>query len=74
MISASPRDNSLPWRLKSEMAHFSRVTKAVASGSEGKTNAVIMGRKTWDSIPKKFRPLPGRLNIVLSSQEKSKVN
>ena len=42
------------------MAHFKRVT--MGSGE----NAVIMGRKTWDSIPPKFRPLEGRKNIVLS--------
>lgn len=42
------------------MAHFKRVT--MGSGD----NAVIMGRKTWDSIPPKFRPLQGRTNVVLS--------
>ena len=48
------------------MEHFKRVTSAC---SEGKNNAVIMGRRTWESIPKKFRPLPGRLNVVLSRSE-----
>jgi dihydrofolate reductase len=49
------RGGALPWRLKSDMALF----KAVTLGKP-----VIMGRKTWDSLPKK--PLPGRLNLVLS--------
>jgi len=47
------------------MAFFKKVTTAAAS--DGRQNAVIMGRKTWDSIPAKFRPLPGRLNVVLTS-------
>ena len=46
------------------MAHFKEVTST--SPSPGMTNAVIMGRKTWESIPPKFRPLPGRINIILS--------
>lgn len=53
----------LPWRLKNEMAHFTRVTTAAA---EGKRNVVIMGRKTWQSIPAKYRPLANRVNVVLS--------
>ena len=59
------KNNNLPWRLKSEMAYFARMTKDVKCST--KQNAVIMGRKTWESIPEKFRPLKGRLNIVLSS-------
>ncbi|KAK4202721.1 putative dihydrofolate reductase [Triangularia verruculosa] len=56
---------TLPWpSLKKEMAYFARVTKR--SPSPTVQNAVIMGRKTWDSIPAKFRPLPNRLNIVIS--------
>lgn len=49
------RDGDLPWRLKSDLAIFKRVTTG---------KPVIMGRKTWDSLP--VKPLPGRLNIVLS--------
>ncbi len=49
------RDNALPWRLKSDLALFKQVTMS---------KPVIMGRKTWDSLPRK--PLPGRLNVVLS--------
>src|SRR5271155_1263028 len=54
---------TLPWRLKKEMAYFKRVT---THHPENLTNVVIMGRKCWESIPSKFRPLPNRHNIVLS--------
>jgi dihydrofolate reductase len=57
------KGGGLPWRLPGEMAYFKRVTTTAA---EGTRNAVIMGRKTFESIPAKFRPLPGRLNVVLS--------
>ncbi|KAI0448715.1 dihydrofolate reductase [Xylaria acuta] len=66
------RNGTLPWTgLKKEMAYFARVTKRLPSllnqdGNPPAMNAVIMGRKTWDSIPPKFRPLKGRLNIVIS--------
>lgn len=53
----------LPWHLKKEMKYFKDVT---SKAKEGYVNAVIMGRKTWDLIPERFRPLPGRVNIVLS--------
>lgn len=49
------RDNGLPWRLSGDMAFFKRVTMG---------KPVIMGRKTWESLPKK--PLPGRPNIVVT--------
>jgi len=57
------KDGGLPWRIPADMAFFKQVTLAAA---EGRRNAVVMGRKTWESIPAKFRPLPGRLNVVLS--------
>ncbi|HRD29708.1 MAG TPA: dihydrofolate reductase [Caulobacter sp.] len=49
------KDGKLPWRLKSDLALFKQVTLS---------KPVIMGRKTWDSLP--LKPLPGRLNVVLS--------
>ena len=55
----------LPWHLPGELKHFKEITTASAENS-AKQNAVIMGRKTWDSLPEKFKPLPGRLNIVLT--------
>ncbi|HLG26049.1 MAG TPA: dihydrofolate reductase, partial [Candidatus Gracilibacteria bacterium] len=53
----------MPWRLKGDLKYFQDVT---TTAPEGKINAVIMGRKTWDSLPEKHRPLKGRLNVVLS--------
>jgi len=50
-------DNKLPWHLPEDLQHF----KALTLGQ-----AVIMGRKTWESLPPKFRPLPGRHNIVVT--------
>lgn len=54
------RGNELPWRLASDMARFKRLTEGDGF------NAVIMGRRTWDSLPEAFRPLPERVNIVMS--------
>lgn len=53
------RDNQLPWHLPEDLQHF----KAVTLG-----HPVIMGRKTWESLPPRFRPLPGRRNIVVTRQ------
>jgi dihydrofolate reductase len=63
----------LPWpQLKKEMGFFARVTKCTSpSTTENGTrrvNAVLMGRKTWESIPLKFRPLKDRLNVVITSR------
>lgn len=55
---------TLPWRLSKEMKYFKQVTSTTVDSN--KRNAVIMGTKTWESIPKRFRPLPNRLNVVIS--------
>lgn len=52
--------DALPWHLPEDMAHFKQTTMGCP---------VIMGRKTWDSLPSRFRPLPGRLNVVITRQE-----
>ncbi|KIY52696.1 hypothetical protein FISHEDRAFT_34609 [Fistulina hepatica ATCC 64428] len=57
------KNGTLPWRLPKETAYFARAT---SNSPEGKTNIVIMGRNSWESIPLKFRPLRCRANIVLS--------
>jgi dihydrofolate reductase len=59
-------NNSLPWRLPREMKYFMQVTSNVVDGQQ---NAVIMGRKTWESIPKEHRPLSNRYNIILSRKQ-----
>ncbi|XP_059481107.1 dihydrofolate reductase isoform X2 [Neocloeon triangulifer] len=58
---------NLPWRLKSELEFFTRMTTNTKDA--GKKNAVIMGRKTWESIPANHKPLQGRLNVVLTRQK-----
>lgn len=58
------KNGTLPWKLTDDLKHFRDITTATQNATS--QNAVIMGRKTWESIPEKFRPLPKRLNIVLS--------
>ncbi len=53
------RDGRMPWNLPEDLAHFKRTTLG---------RPVIMGRKTWESLPPAFRPLPGRRNIVVTRQ------
>lgn len=53
------KDGQMPWHLPEDLAHFKRVTLG---------QPVIMGRKTWESLPERFRPLPGRINIVITRQ------
>lgn len=49
----------MPWHLPEDLAHFKQLTHGCP---------VVMGRKTWDSLPARFRPLPGRSNIVITRQ------
>ena len=49
----------MPWHLPEDLAHFKRQTLGAP---------VVMGRKTWDSIPERFRPLPSRRNVVITRQ------
>jgi dihydrofolate reductase len=53
------KNGVMPWHLPEDLAHFRQVTLGCP---------VIMGRKTWDSLPPRFRPLPGRANIVVTRQ------
>ena len=84
IVAATPKwgigkGGSLPWpMLKQEMAYFTRVTKLTPSSPSkagrtipGLMNAVIMGRKTWESIPPNVRPLKDRINVVISRTPES---
>ncbi|MCD4850686.1 dihydrofolate reductase [Arthrobacter sp. AK01] len=51
------KDGTMPWHLPEDLKHFSQLTTG---------HPVIMGRKTWESFPEKYRPLPGRTNIVVT--------
>ncbi len=53
------RDNGIPWRLPEDQARFKDLTVG---------HTVVMGRLTWESLPVKVRPLPGRRNVVLTRQ------
>ena len=50
-------DGTMPWHVPEDMAHFKELTMG---------STVVMGRRTWDSFPPRFRPLPGRRNVVLT--------
>ncbi len=58
------RKGALPWYLPEDLKHF----KALTTG-----HIVLMGRKTWESIPEKFRPLPNRTNVVVTRQPEFRV-
>jgi len=70
IVAATPSlgigfEGGLPWkRLSGDMKYFKELTSTTKS--ESLRNAVVMGRKTWESIPAKFRPLPSRLNVILT--------
>ena len=56
--------NTIPWHLSADLQRF----KYITTSYENK-NTIIMGRKTWDSLPDKYKPLPKRKNIIISSKK-----
>ena len=54
------KDNKLPWHYPQDLKHFQETTMG---------SIVVMGRKTWDSLPDNMKPLPGRINMVLTNDE-----
>lgn len=61
------KNGKLPWHLSKELKYFANLTRS--TNDPEKRNLVIMGRKTWESIPEKYRPLPARDNIVLTTNK-----
>jgi dihydrofolate reductase / thymidylate synthase len=60
------KDGELPWRLPGDTAFLKRITTDTRDPE--RRNAVVMGRKTWETIPPKYRPLKRRLNAVITRQ------
>ncbi len=58
------KDWWLPWKLSGDLKYFKKITEQTKDLA--KLNWIIMWRKTWESIPSKFRPLPNRINCILS--------
>ncbi|MBZ0100493.1 MAG: dihydrofolate reductase [Taibaiella sp.] len=58
------KNGVLPWQLSADLKHFRKVTSD--TDRPGVRNVVVMGRRTWVSIPHKFRPLSNRINVILS--------
>ena len=54
------KNNALPWHIPEDFARYKKLTMG---------KVLVMGRKTWESIPEKFRPLPGRTNVVITRQK-----
>lgn len=61
------RGGTLPWHLKGDLRHFRELT--TTTRHKDRRNVVIMGRKTWDSLPPSSQPLPGRINMVITHNE-----
>jgi dihydrofolate reductase len=57
-------NNQLPWHLPADLAHFKNLTQ---------NNIVVMGRKTYDSLPEQYRPLPNRKNVIISRNSSLKI-
>jgi len=62
------REGQIPWKLPKDMIRFTYITRDLKDTiNYNKTNVVIMGRHTWETIPEKFKPLSSRINIIISS-------
>lgn len=60
------KNGGLPWSLSADLKRFKQITTRTVDPR--KKNVVLMGRRTWESLPAAFRPLPGRMNVVITRQ------
>ena len=69
------KDNKLPWHIKEDIEIFRNITTEQLHKDEQDEikNVVIMGRKTWESLPSNYKPLPNRINVVLSKDPQYKL-
>ena len=66
------KDGSIPWTIPEDMTYFKHITKPKDTDTTT-FSIVIMGRKTWDSIPENFKPLENRYNVILSNDENYRI-
>jgi dihydrofolate reductase len=59
------RDGGIPWRVPEDMARFKDLTMG---------HTVVMGRRTWESLPPRMRPLPGRRNVVVTRNQDYRID
>ena len=64
-------DNKIPWLLKNDLKNFQQITSKTFK--DYTKNMVVMGRKTWESIPDKHKPLKNRINVVLTRNKDIKL-
>jgi dihydrofolate reductase/thymidylate synthase len=63
------KDGSIPWNIPEDMKYFKNITTTKEEYDRINFSIVIMGRKTWDSLPKNYKPLPNRYNVVLTNNQ-----
>jgi dihydrofolate reductase/thymidylate synthase len=63
------KEGTIPWYIPEDLQHFKNITTSKQNNSSSKMNIVIMGRKTWDSIPDKVKPLSNRFTIIITRNE-----
>ena len=67
------KDGSIPWNIPEDMKHFKNITTTKEEYDTINFSIVIMGRKTWDSLPDNFKPLPNRYNVILTNNQDYKM-